>query len=288
MVKKTKIDRSYMTLGTPVAALAEQARIQREQARISRRIAAAERRATLIETTKFMVTSAALFIALFSMLNYGAYSKNFVFWWQGEHASALMSSVLASSTSMPVAAAPQPAAPVKLAIPQVAARSSLPQLPPLRLAVAPPDDRVIVSRLNIHAPIHEPQIDMNDVGDWSDIERQIQDALKDGVVHFPGSGRFGQIGNAFITGHSSYYPWDDGRYKDVFALLPKVLVGDEVDVWSGGKEYIYRVTDTDKVQPSQTEVLAPTTDKRLTMMTCYPVGTSLKRFIVTAELESVH
>lgn len=116
-------------------------------------------------------------------------------------------------------------------------------------------------------------------------ENKIQEALREGVVHYPYTANPDQPGNVFITGHSSYYPWDKGRYKDVFALLHKLEVGDEYSLYYKGKKYNYRVSDKFEVQPDDVSVLAQPLDSyESTLMTCTPVGTTLRRLIVKAEL----
>jgi len=106
------------------------------------------------------------------------------------------------------------------------------------------------------------------------------------VVH-PVSHTPGNFGNFFLTGHSSYYAWDKGRFKDVFALLHEVKVGDLVEVYWEGKKYVYKIKAEEVVSPTAVEVLNQPKDKfLLTLMTCTPVGTNKNRLILTGELKS--
>jgi LPXTG-site transpeptidase (sortase) family protein len=156
-------------------------------------------------------------------------------------------------------------------------------LQPINLAIAPPENRIIIPQLKISAPIREVEnVDLAS-HDWEIIEKQIQTALEKGVVHFPGTAKEGENGNTFITGHSSYYPFLPGNYKNVFALLPRIKIGAKIDIWQDQQKYTYQVTETREVSPKATEILAPTSDSQLTLMTCTPVGTTLKRFIVIAK-----
>ncbi len=156
----------------------------------------------------------------------------------------------------------------------------LASLPP----VGPYEDRIVIPKLGKNVPIVRPSIDALMHEDWKKFEDDIQVALKDGVVHYPGSARPGQAGNFFVTGHSSYYPWDDGDYKDVFARLNDLNPGDTYSVYYGGDKHTYRVLSKKEVKPSDTSVLDQPTDQRIsTLMTCTPVGTTLKRLIVRAE-----
>jgi len=88
----------------------------------------------------------------------------------------------------------------------------------------------------------------------------------------------------FLTGHSSYYPWDPGKFKDVFATLGSLEVGDRYYIYYDQIKYMYQITEKKEVQPNYMEVLAQPTDKKIsTLMTCSPVGTTLRRLILTAE-----
>lgn len=160
---------------------------------------------------------------------------------------------------------------------------SVTQIPPLSLDIAPPDDRIIIPRINKNVPIVAVSTENLIKRDWEALEADIQGALQDGVVHYPGTAEAGENGNVVITGHSSYFPWDPGRFKDVFALLHEIVVGDDIIVYRDQKPFRYRVYETKVVTPQQVEVLTQEGDDRLTLITCTPVGTNLKRLIVLAE-----
>ncbi len=157
------------------------------------------------------------------------------------------------------------------------------QIPPLALDVAPPDDRIIIPRINKNVPVVGVSSENLIKRDWSALESDIQGALRDGVVHYPGTAQPGDRGNVVITGHSSYFPWDPGRFKDVFALLHEIIIGDQVIVFHDQEKYTYEVYDTEVVTPDKVEVLTQQGEDRLTLITCTPVGTNLKRLIVYAK-----
>ena len=118
---------------------------------------------------------------------------------------------------------------------------------------------------------------------WEALEQEIQKALETGVIRYPGTARPGEKGNVFITGHSSYYLWAPGAYKDVFALLPNVEVGDTVTVYYNQRQFVYEIQEKKTVKPTEVDVLRQGEDKRLTLMTCVPVGTNLNRLILVAK-----
>lgn len=157
------------------------------------------------------------------------------------------------------------------------------QIPELDLAVSPPDTRIIIPRINKNVPVVTVQTDAIVKRDWGRLEHEIQDALQDGIVHYPGTAVPGEIGNVVLTGHSSYFPWDPGRFKDVFALLHDIQLGDKVYLYHNQERYAYEVYETKVVLPNQVDVLTQEGDNRLTLITCTPVGTNLKRLVVFAK-----
>ncbi|MFH0912546.1 MAG: class E sortase [Patescibacteria group bacterium] len=139
------------------------------------------------------------------------------------------------------------------------------------------ESKIIIPKINVDAPIVFPQSAAN---------KSILDAIQNGVAHYPGTALPGRVGNVFVTGHSSYYWWSGGKYNRIFTLLDKLQPNDLVYVYYEGKEYIYKVRDSIIVLPSQTDVLNPTASATLSLMTCTPVGTNLKRLVVRADLIS--
>lgn len=137
------------------------------------------------------------------------------------------------------------------------------------------DNRLYIPSLNINAPII-----------WGIPEDKILDNLKNGIVQFSGSNTPDGPGNIFITGHSSYYWWVRSDYKNIFALLPNIKKGEQIIITYKGEPYIYKVTETLTVKPSQTDIINSRGRREVTLMTCVPVGTNISRFIVKAQLQN--
>ncbi len=157
------------------------------------------------------------------------------------------------------------------------------QIPELNLEIAPPDNRIIIPRIDKNLPIVRVSSENLIKRDWKALEKDMQEALKNGVVHYPGTSLPGETGNVVITGHSSYFPWDPGRFKDVFALLHDVVLKDKIVVYYNQTKYIYEVENIQIVYPQDIDILKQTPDNKLTLITCTPVGTNLKRLVVTAK-----
>ena len=61
-------------------------------------------------------------------------------------------------------------------------------------------------------------------------------------------------------------------------------VGDTIYVNYNSKRYIYQITGTKVVKPTDVEALHIGTDKpRITLITCTPLGTALNRLLVFAD-----
>lgn len=152
--------------------------------------------------------------------------------------------------------------------------------------VAPSDNRIVIGKIGKNVPTVEisPEKLMNK--DYSGLEKEIQDALLRGIVHYPGTAKPGEIGNVFYTGHSSNYVWVDSDYNNVLALLQELVVGDKVTTYWEGKKFIYQVYDIKVVSPKDTWVLQQSGNEYpsiMTLMTCTPVGTSLNRLIIRSK-----
>lgn len=106
-------------------------------------------------------------------------------------------------------------------------------------------------------------------------------SLTKGVAHMNGTAMPGENGNVFIYGHSS----SDIKspYDKIFARLNELTTGDRIILNRAGLRYNYSVTDKKIVAEDDLSVLSQTDDKRLTLMTCWPIGTTDERLIVIAE-----
>jgi len=100
--------------------------------------------------------------------------------------------------------------------------------------------------------------------------------LKIAPGHVPGTAIPGDSGNVSIAGHRDTF----------FRPLRLIRIGDSIVITTVRGEERYRVESTEIVDPTDVQVLDPTTSASLTLVTCYPfyyVGSAPKRFIVHAE-----
>lgn len=136
---------------------------------------------------------------------------------------------------------------------------------------------IVIPKININAKIF-PDVDPTNPNNYLSV-------LKKGVAHSKGSSYPGQDGNVFLFAHSTDAFWNVGQYNAVFFLIGKLEKGDEVDIYYQGKLYKYNVLEKKVVAPEILEeyVRQHTLGKTLTLQTCYPPGTTLKRLIVIAK-----
>lgn len=117
-------------------------------------------------------------------------------------------------------------------------------------------------------------------------EKQIQQYLKQGAAVLPLGTTFGQPGNVVITAHSSGFE-SFGPYRFAFTKLGELEAGEEFQITAGTTTYTYRVYAKEIVWPSQVDRLPDDDRSTVTLVTCWPPWTNLKRLLVHSELVGV-
>jgi len=156
------------------------------------------------------------------------------------------------------------------------ALNSLLNVKPLEVLVPEdPEFSVVITKIGANARIL-PNIDVSD-------EDAYLEALKSGVAHAMGTAFPGEGGHVFLFAHSTDYFWNVGNYNAVFYLLHKLEKGDEINLFFKGQRFKYRVVEKSIVNPDQVEYLTRKTNREfVTLQTCWPPGTTLKRLLVFA------
>lgn len=114
-------------------------------------------------------------------------------------------------------------------------------------------------------------------------EKEYLKTLLKGVAHTKGTAFPGEGGHIFLFAHSTDYFWNVGTYNAVFYLLYKLDKGDEINLFYKGKRNVYKVIDKKIIDPSEVQYLTRKSDAEfLTLQTCWPLGTTLKRLLVFA------
>lgn len=138
------------------------------------------------------------------------------------------------------------------------------------------DFSIVVPKIAANAPII-PNIDAGNEEDYLE-------ALHKGVAHAQGTAFPGEGGHMFYFAHSTDYVWNVGTYNAVFYLLYKLEEGDEVNIFYKGERYVYIVSGREIINSDEVEYIQRKTDNEfLTLQTCWPPGTTLKRLLIFAE-----
>lgn len=135
---------------------------------------------------------------------------------------------------------------------------------------------IVIPKIRANAKVI-PNVDPNDSATY-------QKVLTQGVASTKGSVAPGKEGNIFIFAHSGIDFYEAERYNAVFYLLDKLEKGDEIFIFYKGEKIRYAVTESKTVGADETKYYDGIPGKKtLTLMTCWPAGTNLKRYIVIAE-----
>jgi sortase A len=122
--------------------------------------------------------------------------------------------------------------------------------------------RIEIPRLNLSTVVFEGADD---------------DQLERGAGHLPGSALPGNRGNTVLAAHRDTF----------FRPLRSIRVGDRVKIHQPHGDSVYIVKAAWIVEPDQVDVLKPTAEPALTLITCYPfryIGPAPERFVVRAVL----
>lgn len=106
------------------------------------------------------------------------------------------------------------------------------------------------------------------------------------MIHYPKTALPGQYGSPVIFGHSVLPQFfNPESYLTIFSTLYKLKQGDEIFVNYDQIQYKYLVEEMYEVQPTDLSVLEQRFDGRyITLITCSPPGTYLRRFIIKGRI----
>jgi len=111
------------------------------------------------------------------------------------------------------------------------------------------------------------------------VEGTDAEQLRSGPGHYPGTPLPGEQGNVAIAGHRT-------TYLHPFYNLNELVVGDAVNILTGQGLFVYQVTSSQAVDPTDVAVVAPTPTPMLTLTTCNPRYSASQRLVVQAKLVS--
>lgn len=153
----------------------------------------------------------------------------------------------------------------------------------LNIEITPYADRVIIPKIWRNVPL----VDIKNRNiDWeSELNDIFMKELEKWIIRYPWSSKPGEKWTSFIFWHSSNFPWMKWDYNDIFSTLDNVAFWDDIIVYYWQKKYIYKVREKKVITPWDVSILKRNKNKsEVTLMTCWPIWTTLNRLIVTWEL----
>ena len=244
---------------------------------------------------KYILTSSLIFAVLLTLTNYSAYleiAKNFL---SPESLKQSSQAMIASinSTNISKAEADNTQLTSTASILDDKSFHSMEKLVwknnsdlDINIDIVPYENRVVIPKIGKNIPLVD--VENRRVQNVKELEDVFMKELVNWIVRYPGSAKPGEEWNTFIFGHSSNFPWIKWDYNDVFALLDNVVFGDEIIVYYNQKKYIYTVKEKHVVKPGDVAILKRNEwKKEISLMTCWPVWTSVNRMVVIWELTEV-
>jgi sortase A len=102
--------------------------------------------------------------------------------------------------------------------------------------------------------------------------------LKKGVGQHIGTANPGQSSNMVLTAHNDVF-------GEIFRDLDQLETGDQIIVHTAQRAYTYFVTDSEIVEPTRVEVMGPTPQSVVTLISCYPYLVDNLRIIIRGHLQ---
>jgi LPXTG-site transpeptidase (sortase) family protein len=103
------------------------------------------------------------------------------------------------------------------------------------------------------------------------------DVLANGPGHWPGTAMPGENGNAVVAGHRVTHTHP---FFDIDQLGP----GDEIVLTTASGRFVYAVTQSFVVTPTDTWIANPTPDPTVTLFACHPKHQKSHRYVVVGHL----
>lgn len=153
-----------------------------------------------------------------------------------------------------------------------------PTPPPAKAEIAVEGFFLSIPKIHAYSKVIE------NVDPWT--ESVYQRALKLGVAHAKGTKLPGEKGTVFLFAHSSGSPWQVTHTNTVFLRLGELIKADSIYIDYQGKRYTYRVINKLEVWPQETKYINSIDENMLILQTCTPLGTSLKRLLIFAKLQT--
>ncbi len=153
----------------------------------------------------------------------------------------------------------------------------------LNFNTLPPNNRLIVPDLGINVPL----IDIPSMWEEDFENGNFDEELMHGVVKYPTTAAPWSQGNSLIFWHSSSEWWKHNEYWFIFRNLPRLQPGQKIQVIWDGQLTTYEMIERKVVNPKDVwnyyHEFVRDWEYYLTLMGCYPIGSSSQRMMVVAK-----
>ena len=143
--------------------------------------------------------------------------------------------------------------------------------------------RITISSIGLDAPIVPAEIDFKNIAGKEFMQWFVPDEFASGWHST--SAKLGETGNTVLNGHHN-------AYGEVFKSLIEVNEGDIIQVDSERSRFSYQITNKmllpEKyeqldVRMNNAQWILPSTDERLTLISCWPYESNTHRLIIVAQ-----
>ena len=141
--------------------------------------------------------------------------------------------------------------------------------------------------IGVNTEVYIPSMDYWNSKNWDLLEKQMQIGLNEGAVAYPHSANAGELGTIIVAGHSSppSEAAKQGGNGHLFANLPELTNGDKILIRRGADLHVYEIIGSKIVAAGETSILLQQQDESIMkLITCYPIGTTRDRYVITARL----
>ena len=139
-------------------------------------------------------------------------------------------------------------------------------------------NHIKIPKIGVDVSVSNPESDSIDI---------LDEYLKKGSVHYPGSGSLAG-GNMFLFAHSTGFKVVQNQAYKAFNNLKNLSAGDSVFV-SGedGKIYVYKVSTVKLATDKDVLVTFDRKDRMITLSTCNTFGQKAERYVVEAYFSDI-
>ena len=150
---------------------------------------------------------------------------------------------------------------------------------------------IVIPSNGLVVPINEFEEDSHEFDKMiNGREVDINAVLETWALEYPGTSInwYGEEWNKMVFAHSSFWKWEEGRYKTHFQKIIELDAWEEVWIYEKNAswwytQYKYVTEESYNTSEYDTSIFIPWAGKTLTLFTCTPIGGTEGRWIIKAK-----